>query len=76
MFVEQNCAECHAIGSDDESALAEAPAFRSLHERYPVEFLAEALAEGIVTAHPGMPVFVLEPDQIDDVIAYLESLEK
>jgi mono/diheme cytochrome c family protein len=75
MFVEENCAACHAIGGDDESTLAEAPAFRTLHQRYPVEFLAEALAEGIVTAHLAMPVFQLEPDQIDDVIAYLKSLE-
>jgi len=53
-----------------------APPFRTLHNRYPVETLEEALAEGIVTAHPTMPEFRFEPDQIEDFIAFLRSLEK
>jgi hypothetical protein len=52
-----------------------APPFRSLHERYPVENLQESLAEGIITGHPSMPEFRLDPDQITDVIAYLKTLE-
>jgi uncharacterized protein (DUF433 family) len=55
--------------------LAKAPPFRTLHRRYPVETLAEGLAEGIRVAHP-MPEFRLEPKQIDDLIAYLKSLER
>jgi mono/diheme cytochrome c family protein len=50
-----------------------------LHERYNVENLAEALAEGIVVGHTGrrqMPQFVLSPAEIDDLIAYLKSLER
>lgn len=73
-FAEANCARCHAIGRDDESALAEAPAFRDLHARYPIEALAEAFAEGIVTGHPDMPEFELDAGQIDDILSYLKSL--
>ena len=51
-----------------------APAFRTLRQRYPVESLGEALAEGIVTGHPSMPEFRLEPDQVTDVIEYLKTL--
>ena len=58
-----------------EPSGAMAPPFRSLHERYPVENLQESLAEGIVTGHPSMPEFRLDPDQITDVIAYLKTLE-
>jgi len=48
-----------------------------LHERYPVETLSEALAEGIRTGHKEMPQFdALDTAQIDDLIAYLKSLEK
>jgi len=50
-------------------------ALRTLHKRYPVETLAEALAEGIQTGHPTMPEFQLEPDQIHDLLTYLKSLE-
>lgn len=74
-FVEANCARCHAVGPKGESPNASAPAFRTLHERYPVENLAESLAEGIVTGHPDMPEFELDQDQIDDLLAYLKTLE-
>ena len=70
-----NCSRCHAVGLQGQSPLAQAPPFRALNERYPVEHLEEALAEGIVTGHPAMPEFMLEPNGIADVIAYLKSLE-
>ena len=75
-FVRTNCASCHAIGKAGDSRLKIAPPLRVLHLRYPVENLSEAFAEGIVTGHPTMPEFQLEPDQISDVIAYLKSLER
>lgn len=50
--------------------------FRDLHTRYPVEDLGEALTEGIRTGHPTMPEFRFDPDQAQDLIAYLKSLER
>jgi len=76
VFVQTNCAKCHAIGKVGDSPLAPAPPFRTLHTRYPVESLQEALAEGIVIGHPSMPQFQLDPGQIRDVIAYLKTLER
>jgi len=75
-FAKANCARCHAIGPVGDSPLSKAPPFRALHERYPVENLVEALAEGIRTAHRAMPEFELGQQQIDDLIAYLKSLER
>ena len=75
VYVETNCSGCHAVGRYGASPLPIAPPFRTLHERYPVEDLEESLAEGIVTGHPTMPQFKLEPDQVQNVIAYLKSLE-
>jgi cytochrome c len=69
------CAKCHAIDKVSPSPLEIAPPFRTLHERYPVETLQEALAEGIVTGHPSMPEFRFEADQIGDFIAFLKTLE-
>jgi cytochrome c len=74
-FAQTSCAPCHAIGPVGESPLPKAPAFRTLHHRYPVEDIAESLAEGIKTAHP-MPQFQLDSGQIEDLIAYLKSLER
>jgi cytochrome c len=59
-----------------DSPVAKAPPFRTLHNRYPIENLEEALAEGIRTAHPEMPQIELDPDQINDLTAYLKSLER
>ena len=74
-FAQTNCAMCHAIGRHGSSPLAEAPPFRTLHERYPVEDLEEPLAEGIMTGHPTMPQWQLDPGQISDLIAYMKTLE-
>jgi cytochrome c len=70
-----HCARCHSIDKVSPSPLKIAPPFRTLHERYPVETLQEALAEGIVTGHPAMPEFRFDADQVGDFIAYLKTLE-
>lgn len=74
-IVQTYCADCHAVGKTDTSPLSLAPPLRNLHKRYPVEHLEEAFAEGIYTGHPEMPQFQFEPDQINDLIAFLKSLE-
>ena len=74
-FVVMNCSRCHSVDKVTPSPLKIAPPFRTLHLRYPIETLEESLAEGIVTGHPTMPQFRLEPDQINDVISYLKTLE-
>ncbi|MBI5320585.1 cytochrome c [Bradyrhizobium sp.] len=74
-FVRVNCSRCHSIDKVSPSPLKIAPPFRDLHRKYPIETLQESLAEGIYTGHPTMPTFRLEPDQINDVLAYLKSLE-
>ena len=73
-IAEKNCGRCHATGPTGESQVAPAPPFRTLHQRYPIENLAEALAEGIVTGHPAMPEFTFAPDEIDALLTYIGSL--
>src|SRR6516165_578719 len=72
-FVRVHCAQCHAIDKASDSPLAIAPPFRTLHLKFPLESLRRRLAEGIVADHPTMPQFRLEPDQIADVMAYLQT---
>jgi cytochrome c len=74
-FALNTCARCHSIDRVTQSPLKIAPPFRTLHLRYPVETLSEALAEGIETGHPTMPAFQLDPDQINDLLSYLKTLE-
>ena len=44
-IAEAACASCHAIGLNDTSQHAEAPAFRTIGQKYSVWTLDEALAE-------------------------------
>jgi cytochrome c len=74
-YAKAHCARCHAIDRLRPSPLKTAPPFRTLHLRYPIETLAEALAEGINTGHAAMPEAVLDPDQIHDLLSYLKTLQ-
>jgi mono/diheme cytochrome c family protein len=74
-FARANCARCHSIDQSSRSPHKDAPAFRTLHKRYPVETLEDALAEGLSTGHPRMPEFQLDPDEVGDFISFLKSLE-
>uniref|UniRef100_B0SWG7 Cytochrome c class I n=1 Tax=Caulobacter sp. (strain K31) TaxID=366602 RepID=B0SWG7_CAUSK len=74
-IAKRDCGGCHAVGRLDDSPLPRAPRLRDLHRRYPVEQLGEALAEGIVVGHGPMPEWVLQPHEIEALIAYLKSLE-
>ena len=73
--VTRNCAVCHAVGPLGASRNPQAPPFRELHTRYPVEMLSESLAEGILTGHPAMPEFRFTVPEIEDIVAYLQSLQ-
>ncbi len=73
-LAETHCSRCHAIGDEGASLMQGAPPLRDIKLRYPVDDLAEALAEGMETAHPQMPVFTFSPEEIDDLLAYLDSL--
>jgi cytochrome c len=56
-FALNNCARRHSIDRVTPSPLKIAPPFRTLHLRYPIETLSEALAEG----KPRDPEFQLRP---------------
>ena len=51
LLLRENCSRCHAIGKEGNSPHPEAPTFRTLSSRYPIEDLSESLAEGIVSGN-------------------------
>lgn len=74
-FAVANCSQCHSIDRHTRSRSSTAPRFRTLHSRYPVETLGDALSEGLSIGHPRMPEFRLDPAEVRDFIAFLKSLE-
>lgn len=73
-LVERHCSPCHAIGMAGQSPNPNAPTFRSLHARHPMQGLREPLTRGIAAPHDVMPNFKLPNDDIDRVVAYINSL--
>jgi cytochrome c len=71
-----HCSRCHAVGRTDKSRDPEAPPFRILSHRYPIESLEEALGEGLVSGHPEMPEFTFEGPDVGAIIAYLKSIQE
>lgn len=73
-FATTRCAMCHALGLTGSSPHKSAPPFRDVAHRYPVASLAEAFAEGTTVGHKDMPEFVLDPAEINALLAFLASL--
>lgn len=72
-LVVENCSGCHAI-AEGNSPHPEAPPFRKLGDRFPIDALEETFIGSIDTGHPGMPVFMASPQQIADIIDYIASV--
>ncbi len=72
----RDCSRCHAVGRTGASPLKEAPEFRTLGKRYPIESLEEALGEGIMSGHPDMPEFKYDADDVGGIIAYLKAIQQ
>ena len=71
----RQCSRCHAVGKTGDSARPDAPAFRTLGTRYPIDSLEEALGEGMVSGHPDMPEFQFDAPDVGAIIAYLKAIQ-
>lgn len=76
MLASVNCARCHSIDKTGASPMPVAPPFREFAAKWPLDQLEEALAEGIMTGHPDMPEFQFKPNEIEALIAFLDSLAR
>lgn len=74
-LAERRCASCHAIGETDASPNVLAPPLRNLYRQYPVDALRPAFLNGLEVGHPDMPRFVLAPQEVTDILAFLHDLD-
>ena len=74
-LAKEHCAGCHAIAPGEISPNPSAPPFKDVARLYPPETLEEALAEGIMVGHEDMPAFEFTADQVEQLIAFLKSLQ-
>lgn len=74
-LAKEACAFCHAISGSGPSANKDAPPFPTLLQTFPGRNLDEILAQGMMTRHPPMPVFLATSQNMDDLLAYLTSVQ-
>lgn len=74
-IAQNQCASCHAIGSNTKSPLAGAPPLRDVLASYEDdEILAYRFIEGMRVGHNEMPLFNFDVRAADALIAYLGSI--
>jgi mono/diheme cytochrome c family protein len=66
------CANCHVVSADQKSAKVDVPTFADIARRRPDD---RALSNFLVDPHPPMPNLSLTRQEIDDVVAYIRSLD-
>ena len=74
-LVRHNCGGCHAVESKGDSAHPDAPPFRDLLQRYPIDALEESFIDSIYSQHPDMPVFSVTRDQLDAILYYIAVIQ-
>lgn len=68
------CAACHSVEATGDSPMARAPAFASLKMRHTAS-LSGRVEELTRQGHYAMPALKLRPDEVDDLVGYIASLE-
>ena len=66
------CVNCHVVSADQKSAKVDVPTFADIARRRPDD---HALSNFLLDPHPPMPNLSLTRQEIDDVVAYIRSLD-
>jgi tetratricopeptide (TPR) repeat protein len=74
VLVETNCAQCHALGAKGTSPNPDAPPFHDLRKRYQMLSLRAPITRGIAAPHDTMPSFRPSEEDLDAIVAYINSL--
>jgi cytochrome c len=72
-LVQQGCASCHAVEPGQQSPNPKAPTFSAIAGE--PSTTAYGLHVFLQTTHATMPNFVINPDDIDDIVSYILSLK-
>lgn len=72
MIAARWCSACHVVASDQKNASADVPSFADIALR---RSDAKKLGNFLVDPHPKMPDLHLTRSEIDDIVAYIRSLD-
>ncbi len=69
------CAVCHAVAMEARSPNRDAPLFRVLSRLYSAKDITARMADIAEYGHFEMPPLEIREDEIEDVAAYIQSLD-
>lgn len=72
-YAREACASCHGVEAGQRSPKAAAPSFDALANRPGMN--RAALSALLRSPHRNMPNLIVEPDRVDDLAAYLATLD-
>jgi mono/diheme cytochrome c family protein len=72
----ENCAACHAIDADPDARSPEPKAPRFLDVAHMPSTTELSLKVFLRSSHRNMPNFILSPEEMDSVAAYILGLKK
>jgi mono/diheme cytochrome c family protein len=72
-LAERSCAGCHALDAREERAIGRAPALHDVRLRLSAESLHRRLKDMDRYGHDEMPPMDLSADEIDDLLAFLDT---
>lgn len=75
VLAQAQCAACHAVAGAGPSPNPNAPPFQDIRARYDFDVLREELIAGVHVGPGEMPTFALSLDEVDALMAYLESVQ-
>jgi mono/diheme cytochrome c family protein len=73
-LVQHQCVSCHAVEPGQQSPNPKAPTFAAIANE--PSATAYSLHVFLQTTHATMPNFVIESDDIDDIVSYILSLKQ
>ncbi len=74
LLAEKKCSGCHAVGVRGYSPNQHAPEFRSLSRKYSWFWLRGLITRRIFATHEQMPQFDFSREDVDTIVAYINSL--
>jgi cytochrome c len=72
---QSRCASCHGVALEAASPSHDAPLFRVLSRLYSAQDLQRKLSDISQSGHFEMPAVTIPEDEIEDVSAYIASLD-
>ena len=72
-LAEQWCSQCHGVRPNEASPTRGATSFSEIAAKASTTEMS--LRVFMQTSHPTMPNFILEPDDLDDLVGYILSLK-